>query len=241
MQALALRLEGPLQAWGGPVAGDDRPTLDLPTKSGVIGLLAGALGVERHEVSRLVALHEAFSLVVRVDRSGQRGVDFHTAEGVPTAEGKVRSHPVVSRRGYLYDASFLALLVAREPMELEPMITALRHPRFLPFLGRRACVPSAPLLASPAVLEGESVDELLSMVPFHLREGEEAPSRHEVFVEGNLVEGEGSHRVQRLRDVIVGPLPRLFGERVVHGLRTASASVVETNDVSERESIDPWF
>lgn len=241
MRALALRLEGPLQAWGGPVAGDDRPSLDMPTKSGVLGLLAGALGIDRQETSRLVELHQAFSLVVRVDRPGVRGVDFHTTEEVPTAEGKVRPHPVVSRRGYLYDASFVALLVARVPIDLEPMLRALRHPRFAPFLGRRACVPSVPVLASPQVLEAEAVEGLLSQVPFVPREGETAPSSCDVFVEGDLMKGEARYRMQRLRDVVVGPLPRFFGERIVHGMRTVPTSLVDTNAVTERESIDPWF
>lgn len=241
MRALALRLEGPLQSWGGPVAGDDRPSFDVPTKSGVIGLVGGALGIGRHETERLVALHEALALVVRVDRPGVRGVDFHTAMDVPTAEGKLRRHPVVSRRTYLYDASFAALLVEVRPTSLEAMLAALRRPVYAPYLGRRACVPSVPVLASQNVLEGNDWFELLDQVPLSAREGEDPHAPRDVFVEAALVSEREEHRVRRVRDTLVGPLPRLFGERLVYGTRRTFTPPPEPSAVFADESIDRWF
>ncbi len=115
IRALALRLKGPMQSWGGPVAGNDRPSFDVPTKSGVLGLVASALGIERTEVERLAQLHRSFALAVRVDKRGTVGVDYHTTLDVPTADGGNRGDmAVISKRRYLYDASFAALLVARE-------------------------------------------------------------------------------------------------------------------------------
>jgi len=241
MRALALRLEGPLQSWGGPVAGDDRPSFDVPTKSGVIGLVGGALGIGRHETERLVALHEALALVVRVDRPGVRGVDFHTAMDVPTAEGKLRRHPVVSRRTYLYDASFVALLVEVQSTSLEALLDALRHPRHALYLGRRACVPSVPVLAAPRVLEGESWQAILDTVPVSVRDGASPRSSYEVFIEAVLVPEGEEHRLRRVRDALVGPLPRFFGERVVHGMRRTLSLPPESSAVHANESIDPWF
>ena len=52
MRALALRLEGPMQSWGGPTAGDDRPSLEFPTKSGVLGVVGSSLGVAREDVAK---------------------------------------------------------------------------------------------------------------------------------------------------------------------------------------------
>jgi CRISPR system Cascade subunit CasD len=46
---LFLRLEGPLQSWGERARWDVRDTAPEPTKSGVIGLLACALGLSADE------------------------------------------------------------------------------------------------------------------------------------------------------------------------------------------------
>ena len=45
MATLLLRLAAPLQAWGADSKFETRKTAREPTKSGVIGLLAAALGV----------------------------------------------------------------------------------------------------------------------------------------------------------------------------------------------------
>ena len=47
MSTLLLRLAGPMQAWGADSRFDIRKTNREPTKSGVIGLLAAALGLRR--------------------------------------------------------------------------------------------------------------------------------------------------------------------------------------------------
>lgn len=44
MGTLLLKLAGPLQAWGVESKFDERRTLNFPTKSGVIGMVAAALG-----------------------------------------------------------------------------------------------------------------------------------------------------------------------------------------------------
>ena len=46
---LLLRLAGPLQSWGMLSHFNERDTARFPTRSGVIGLLAAALGIARDE------------------------------------------------------------------------------------------------------------------------------------------------------------------------------------------------
>ena len=46
---LLLRLSAPLQSWGSESVYDNRETDDMPTKSGVIGMLAAALGRKRSD------------------------------------------------------------------------------------------------------------------------------------------------------------------------------------------------
>jgi len=221
-----------MQSWGGPVAGNDRPSLDVPTKSGVIGLVAGALGIDRDEVAPLAALHAAFALAVRVDRRGTPGVDYHTTLEVPTADGKVRKDAVISKRRYLYDAAFTALLVARNGAPpLEEIAEALRCPHFAPFLGRRACVPSGRVCERGPV-EGADWRALLDQVPPAERPGDPPLDVHLDAELAPSIE----HRPRRQRDVLIGRLPRLFGERVVH-----VALWTPPGAASVKETIDPWM
>ncbi|MFE7429780.1 type I-E CRISPR-associated protein Cas5/CasD [Streptomyces sp. NPDC057545] len=75
---LLIRLAGPLQSWG--IAGRfaHRDTHSRPTKSGVIGLCAAALGLDREEP--LGELSEV-RYGVRADRPGIRVRDYHTVGG----------------------------------------------------------------------------------------------------------------------------------------------------------------
>lgn len=132
MQTLLLRLAGPLQSWGVDSRFERRLTGREPTKSGVIGMLAAALGRRRTaDISDLAALRFG----VRIDQSGSLEYDFHIAQGKKN---------YVTYRYYLADAVFLAG-VQGEAAFLEQIDHALRHPYFPLFLGRRACPPAGPL------------------------------------------------------------------------------------------------
>ena len=75
-QTLLLRLAGPLQSWGTSSRWTERDTGYEPSKSGVIGILAAALGLPRSsDLSSLAALR----MGVRVDQEGVPGYDFQSA------------------------------------------------------------------------------------------------------------------------------------------------------------------
>lgn len=91
---LLLHLSGPLQSWGSDADFEVRSTYRWPTRSGLTGLLACCLGRPRD--SDNTDLTE-LSYTIRVDRPGQREMDFHTIGGgyprhltPPTADGKFR-------------------------------------------------------------------------------------------------------------------------------------------------------
>ena len=144
VSTLLLRLEGPLQSWGVGSRHGQRDTGLEPSKSGVIGLVCAALGRPRSEpVDDLAALRMA----VRVDHPGELRTDYHTAGagGFRRADDQTERHNViVSRRVYLCDASFLVGLEGdRQP--LQEIDAALARPHWPLFLGRKACVPAAPV------------------------------------------------------------------------------------------------
>lgn len=140
MSTLLLRLAAPLQSWGASSKFGRRATEREPTKSGVIGLVAAALGIRRTEargdiLENLVALRFG----VRLDQPGNLQPDFQTAK---RRDGE---NPLVAdARYYLSDAVFLAGLEGDAAL-LGSIATALGNPVFPLCLGRRACPPTPPL------------------------------------------------------------------------------------------------
>ena len=97
MPTMLLRLAAPLQSWGGSSKFEIRATEKMPTKSGVVGMLAAALGRRRDaDLSDLNGLRFG----VRADREGENITDFHMAHASKSS--------YVTYRHYLSDAVFLA-------------------------------------------------------------------------------------------------------------------------------------
>ena len=136
MATLLLRLGGPLQSWGSSSVYDQRDTDDMPTKSAVIGLLAGALGRKRDEpVEDLAAL----KFGVRIDLPGSRLKDFQ----VTNMGEKLNAN--LSNRVYLTDAVFLVGLESDDEEFLSEIDHAVNNPEYPLFMGRRSCPPTLPL------------------------------------------------------------------------------------------------
>lgn len=215
---VALRLHGPLQAWGGPVIGDSRPTLTFPTRSGVLGLVAACLGIRRDEQERLLALAEGARVHVRVDVPGTLLVDDQTIQGHPGAS--TTRQTIQSKRTYLCDASFVAVVVPGMKVQAEQIAHAVRQPVFSPFLGRRSCVPSSPLLLAARV---EAADPI-SLFDQLDRGPEELLARTAVVSpELDFFLDDSPHpeaiRQFPVRDDLAGPLARQWRERMTFHVR----------------------
>lgn len=135
MTVLLLRLAGPLQSWGSSSRFIRRTTEDVPTKSGVVGLLAAAYGRRRSDpIEDLTRIR----LGVRIDQPGVMLRDFQSAR-------KAGEHnSSISNRFYLSDAAFLVALEGDAAL-LDGMAEALRRPVFPLALGRRSCPPTGPV------------------------------------------------------------------------------------------------
>ena len=151
---LFLRLEGPLQAWGERGRWSVRDTAPEPTKSGIIGLIACALGYRADEQIR--PLSEKTRMGVRCDAPGRLITDYHTVGGgynypaLLTAAGKPKfssgkPHTEITWRDYLCDASFLVALRSEDEALIAQMGYALQHPVWPIYLGRKSCPPSRPV------------------------------------------------------------------------------------------------
>ena len=172
MPTLLLKLVGPMQSWGSRSRFDLRDTEQFPTKSGVLGLVAAALGRDRAEpIDDLAALR----LGVRGDREGVVRYDFQTAKNViradvskdrwerARAKGKTvgTQDTVVSRRYFLSDAAFLVGLEGDEEL-LETIEAALKNPKWPLFLGRKGYLPGEPVHFAEGGITNESLEAALA-------------------------------------------------------------------------------
>lgn len=146
MTTLLLRLVGPMQSWGTTSRFDERDTGKEPSKSGVLGLLAAALGIDRENWEDLKPLTE-LSMAVRHDRPGILKRDYQTAgcaksDMIIKANGTKSSDGVTSYRYYLADAAFLVGLEGKDPYFLESIQASLKNPVWTLSLGRKSYLPS---------------------------------------------------------------------------------------------------
>lgn len=245
--ALALRLEGPLQAWATTRAGDTVPTELVPTLSGITGLLGAAVGVPCDELSALRALQDRFALAVRIDRPGRTFFDFQTVRGMPPRAGARPKDTVVSWREYLADASFLALCVSDEAAPLAPLLDALTQPRWTLALGRFACAPSRPILAARELLVAPTLHDLVGWVPRADR-----ATASELVLDAALSFDPARFRAVRTRTVVdrLGP-SGFVARRVLHVVdlhaKAARAQgdgdwfAVDDDVPATPDTVDDWF
>lgn len=136
MSTLLIRLSAPLQSWGTDSRFDIRRTNREPSKSGVVGLIAAALGYTREQDEEIKQLAE-LRFGVRVDREGVIIRDYQTA--------KSKKSSWVTHRYYLADALFVAGVESEDKELLRSIDYALSHPAFPLYLGRRSCPPTGKL------------------------------------------------------------------------------------------------
>lgn len=170
MHTVLLRLSAPLQSWGTTSQWEERATTVRPTKSGVVGIVANALGYDRDdELSALAPLLFA----VRADRPGHIDTDLQSAGGgqpalanplslpaaygaprgpepdpagtLHAAEGATSRTTVLVVKHYVADAAFLAGLSTPDKDLADEIAAALARPARPLYLGRRSCPPSHPI------------------------------------------------------------------------------------------------
>lgn len=208
MPTLLLRLAGPMQSWGTRSRFDERDTDLEPSKSGVLGLLCAAIGIDRSDWESLKILTR-LRMGVRVDQPGVLSYDYHTAQ-VDTSDPALVSETVVTRRYYLADAVFLVGLEGDDRELLIRAHAALRNPHWSLYLGRKAFVPGQPVFLEPGVLD-QDLEDALRSYPY-LGSGR-APEEHRVVIES--LSPDGSLRM----DQPLGPFAeRRFGARYVRSL-----------------------
>jgi CRISPR system Cascade subunit CasD len=201
-----------MQSWGERARWSVRDTAPEPTKSGVVGLLACAQGLNQDDALR--ELSRQIRIGVRCDRPGIPLVDYHTVVGgVMSAEGKIKKNAntgepetVVSWRHYLCDASFLVAIQAA-PDVIERLAHAAQNPIWPIYLGRKSCPPTQPVFAGMG--EYPSLKAALQSVPLEQSD----PSSNKIQLRAIIECNPGDENAVRRRDEVDSHTRRTFGPR----------------------------
>lgn len=233
MATLLLRLAAPLQAWGTDSKFETRRTGREPSKSGVIGLLAAALGRRRDEsVEDLAALRFG----VRVEQEGTLLHDFHIAQAEKAS--------YLTHRYYLEDAVFLVGLESENIAFLEELECALKAPAFPLFLGRRSCPPDFPIaqgIKETSLLETLRSEEW-AVSDYRKKQWgrRKVGERPKLRLMVDALPTEASWAVQRDVPVSFDPRCRQFVDRNVEVCRPVEANWKDMNVHSAETTHDVW-
>ena len=193
MDVLILRLDAPLMSFGAPIIDEYGKVQSYPALSLIVGLLSNALGYDHSDFDELESLQKRLQYASRQDRAGQQIQDF---QAVDISQSHLRAYgnesrawttrgtlenrnnqnkkgdrgPLLRFRDYRAD-SIHTVALTLDPAEETPTIEELQHALQFPerplFIGRKACLPAAPLLFKR--IECESLTDALRKAPLSNR------------------------------------------------------------------------
>ncbi len=234
---LTFTLIAPLASFGGIAVGERRSGGDRPAKSAVLGLLAGALGIERDIDEAHAALARGLFYAVRSENMTVRSprrlmTDYHTTQSAPRGRNqrfatrreevadKQSLGTILSYREYRSDCSFTIALwphASSSHFKLEDLKEALRKPVFAPYAGRKACPLMLPM--QPLILDANSVrdafilrDGICENQNVFLKQYGLFAQPHALAVDADADEATGDRR-ERRRDQILNRSHWQFGLR----------------------------
>ena len=185
MPALAFYIDAPMQAWGLSSRFQHRETNAFPTKSALVGMVAAAMGINKHDADEYEHLSPLVDLrltVVRLPKPNPRVdvsrlSDFHTVGGgydknrslrekmsIPKKASGAPFGTVITHRSYLTDASFAAIFEGGTET-LERVHAALLNPVWGIWFGRKTCLPASPLTPTLGDDRQAAFDGLLAVLP----------------------------------------------------------------------------
>lgn len=164
MDILALRLDAPLMSFGGVMVDNNGPTDRFPGPSLLAGLLGNALGYAHGDSHALESLQARIELAARWDVTPQLLIDYHTVDldepkmrepgwttrGKPEHRGGGKAAALGTHERYRHylanGVMTLAVSLAEsEGPDVHDVAHALREPARPLFVGRKTCLPAAPI------------------------------------------------------------------------------------------------
>lgn len=186
VRILVLRFDAPLVSFGAPAIDQNGVVQPFPALSMLAGLLANALGWDHRDADQLNALQERVRYAARIDREGEALVDYQTVDlgmdwMLPEKAGWTTRGRIAARDGANSDGTHqryrhyradslhtvAVTLVGDDGPTIDEVAEALRCPARPLFIGRKCCLPAAPLLVQ--VTDARSLVGLLASIPRTLR------------------------------------------------------------------------
>lgn len=216
MDVLLLRFDAPLMSFGAVVVDQRHPTWRFPGTAMLAGLLGNALGWDHRDTGRLQVLQDRLLFAARWDAEPELLTDYQTVDlgqDFLTATGWTTRGQREDRKGgtaatgthqrwrdhWANGVATVALGFDGEGAPtLETVEEALRRPARPLFIGRKPCLPSAPILLGRRQAAG--VKAALAAEPLAAIGPRRQPRRVEAL--WPLDEGGGAHADERydLRD-----------------------------------------
>ena len=169
-------------SYGAPAIDQNGVVQAFPALSMLTGLFANALGWEHRDVNQLETLQERLRYAARIDRRGEALVDYQTVGlgkdwMLPEKAGWTTRGRIAPRGGASGEATHqryrhyradsihtVALtLVGDEAPSSDDVAEALRKPARPLFIGRKCCLPAAPVLLD--AVHGASLVSVLASIP----------------------------------------------------------------------------
>jgi CRISPR system Cascade subunit CasD len=188
MDGLVLRFDAPLMSFGGVKVDQHNITDRFPGLSMVVGLVSNALGWFHADVEAIQRLQDRILLASRWDIAPVPVVDYQTVDlgqakmkapgwttwGTPEhrkggAAAKYGTHQ--RYRHYFANGVLTSVVALRDDThpDISAIERALTRPARPLFIGRKACLPSSPVLVRR--ISGENILEMLKKVSRVTRKG----------------------------------------------------------------------
>lgn len=186
MEILLLRFDAPLISFGAPIVDNRGVIQPYPALSMMTGMLANALGYDHAEFDRLEQLQKQLQYASRQDRRGEKLRDFQTVDFRQehldesrawttrgTLEGRasrLQKQTHIRYRDYWADSAHtvaVSLVDAEAAPSIDDLAEAVKRPERPLFIGRKTCLPAAPLFLGRTSANG--LREALRAAPLPAR------------------------------------------------------------------------
>ncbi|MBR3516359.1 MAG: type I-E CRISPR-associated protein Cas5/CasD [Lachnospiraceae bacterium] len=176
MRYLTLNLKGVMQYYASTsglavsVSGGYYKTEHCPTKNALAGMIGCVMGIPRRDRR----LKDLLNLKMKY-RTLQRGCvirDFQTVSGMPIKDkpgefekfvkikGGEEEFTIIKTVEYLCDYAFEAYIGSEDEDLLKKIREAFWDPVWDPYLGRKNCLPSIPIVTDGKILTEEEMEEM---------------------------------------------------------------------------------
>lgn len=227
MKTILLKLSGPMQSWGTTSNYNIRETDYYPSKSGVIGIIAASIGIDRENDDAFKELNK-LGFAVRIDQQGTLSKDFQIAKEY-TFQRKEKNVHLVNRY-YMEDAIYLVAISGEDEL-IDKVYTSLQDPIYQPYMGRKSCPLPADFLVGIYDKNPISLLKDLEWQALDWYKKENNDYLATIYADKKLLDGRA-----RLRSDIIVSLSA-YGRKYNPRLETSTMFKLNNKDVEENMEI----